>query len=79
MSAEQPPRHASRGSARAARPGRVSVVGVLGELLLTAGALILLETRSRSRRGLQIGLLIGLAVVLYVIGTVVARWKIGAF
>ena len=42
MSAEQPPRHASRGSDRAARPRRVSVVGVLGELLLTAGALILL-------------------------------------
>jgi membrane associated rhomboid family serine protease len=50
--------------------------GLIGGALV---GLILLETRSRSRRGLQIGLLIGLAVVLYVIGTVVARWKIGAF
>ena len=44
-----------------------------------AVGLILLETRNRSRRGLQIGLLIGLTVLLFVIGTVVARWKIGAF
>ena len=50
--------------------------GLIGGALV---GLILLETRSRSRRGLQIGLLIGLAVVLYVIGTIVARWKIGAF
>ncbi|MDR6905818.1 membrane associated rhomboid family serine protease [Agromyces sp. 3263] len=50
--------------------------GLIGGALV---GLILLETRSRSRRGLQIGLLIGLTVVLFVIGTVVARWKIGAF
>jgi len=50
--------------------------GLIGGALV---GLILLETRNRSRRGLQIGLLIGLTVVLFVIGTVVARWKIGAF
>jgi membrane associated rhomboid family serine protease len=50
--------------------------GLIGGALV---GLILLETRSRSRRVLQIGLLIGLTVVLFVIGTVVARWKIGAF
>ena len=41
--------------------------------------LIYLETRSRSRRALQIGLLIGLTVALIAIGVIVARWKIGAF
>jgi sortase A len=41
MSDEQPERHRAQRSASDTRP-RVSVVGVLGELLLTAGVLILL-------------------------------------
>lgn len=49
--------------------------GLIGGALV---GLILLETRSRSRRGLQIGLLIGLTVALFAIGVFVARWKIGA-
>ena len=49
--------------------------GLIGGALV---GLILLETRPRSRRGLQIGLLIGLAVALFAIGVFVARWKIGA-
>ena len=49
--------------------------GLIGGALV---GLILLETRPRSRRGLQIGLLIGLTVALFAIGVFVARWKIGA-
>jgi membrane associated rhomboid family serine protease len=49
--------------------------GLIGGALV---GLILLETRPRSRRGLQIGLLIGLTVALVAIGVFVARWKIGA-
>lgn len=49
--------------------------GLIGGALV---GLILLETRGRSRRGLQIGLLIGLTVALFAIGVFVARWKIGA-
>ncbi|HVL61091.1 MAG TPA: rhomboid family intramembrane serine protease [Microbacterium sp.] len=49
--------------------------GLIGGALV---GLILLETRARSRRGLQIGLLIGLTVALFAIGIFVARWKIGA-
>jgi membrane associated rhomboid family serine protease len=50
--------------------------GLVGGALV---GLIYLETRDRSRRGLQIGLLSGLVVALFVIGFLVARWKIGAF
>ena len=49
--------------------------GLIGGALV---GLILLETRPRSRRGLQIGLLIGLTVALFASGVFVARWKIGA-
>jgi membrane associated rhomboid family serine protease len=49
--------------------------GLIGGALV---GLILLETRPRSRRGLQIGLLIALTVALFAIGVFVARWKIGA-
>lgn len=50
--------------------------GLIGGALV---GLIYLETRDRSRRGLQIGLLAGLVVALFVLGFLVARWKIGAF
>jgi membrane associated rhomboid family serine protease len=50
--------------------------GLIGGALV---GLILLETRERSRRGVQIGLLIGLTIALIAIGIFVARWKIGAF
>ena len=50
--------------------------GLIGGALV---GLIFFETRARSSRGLQIGLLIGLAVALVAIGIFVARWKIGAF
>ena len=50
--------------------------GLIGGALV---GLIFLETRKASRRPLQIGLLIALTVVLFVVGVVVARWKIGAF
>jgi membrane associated rhomboid family serine protease len=50
--------------------------GLIGGALV---GLVYLETRKASRRGLQIGLLIALAVGLFVIGVLVARWKIGAF
>lgn len=49
--------------------------GLIGGALV---GLIYLETRDRSRRGLQIGLLITLTVVLIAIAVFVARWKIGA-
>ncbi|WP_344312018.1 rhomboid family intramembrane serine protease [Agromyces terreus] len=49
--------------------------GLIGGALV---GLILLETRPRSRRGLQIGLLIALPIALFVIGVLVASWKIGA-
>ncbi|MFK4729534.1 rhomboid family intramembrane serine protease [Agromyces mediolanus] len=50
--------------------------GLVGGALV---GLIYLETRDRSRRGIQIGLLAGLVVALFVLGFLVARWKIGAF
>ena len=50
--------------------------GLIGGALV---GLILLETRARARLGVQIGLLIGLTVLLFAIGWLVASWKIGAF
>ncbi|MFF2372055.1 rhomboid family intramembrane serine protease [Agromyces sp. NPDC058110] len=50
--------------------------GLVGGALV---GLILLETRKRSRRGMQIALLVALAVLLLVVGTVVAGAKIAAF
>jgi membrane associated rhomboid family serine protease len=49
--------------------------GLIGGALV---GLIYLETRQRSRRRLQIALLIGLTVLLITIGIVVAQWKVGA-
>lgn len=49
--------------------------GLIGGALV---GLIYLETRSRARRGLQIGLLITLTVVLLVLGTLVVEAKIAA-
>lgn len=48
--------------------------GLVGGALV---GLIFLETRKRSSRGLQIGLLAGLAAALIAIGILVARWKFG--
>lgn len=50
--------------------------GLIGGALV---GLIYLETRDRSRRGIQIALLVALTIVLIVIAYVVARWKLGAF
>jgi membrane associated rhomboid family serine protease len=50
--------------------------GLIGGALV---GLVYLETRKPSARGLQIGLLIGLAVAFIAIAVVVARWRIGAF
>lgn len=52
------------------------VGGFLGGMLV---GVILLETRERSRLPLQIALLAALSIALFVIGTLVAQWKIGAF
>jgi membrane associated rhomboid family serine protease len=49
--------------------------GLIGGALV---GLIYLETRERSRRALQIALLIGLTVALITVAVFVARWKIGA-
>lgn len=50
--------------------------GLIGGVLV---GLIYLETRERSRRGIQIGLLVTLSIALVVIGYLVARWKLGGF
>jgi membrane associated rhomboid family serine protease len=50
--------------------------GLIGGAIV---GLVYFETRARSRRTLQIGLLVGLTVALITIGITVARWKIGAF
>lgn len=52
------------------------VGGFLGGMLV---GVILLETRERSRLPLQIALLVALSVALFVVGTLVAQWRIGAF
>lgn len=49
--------------------------GLIGGALV---GLVYFETRKRSQKGLQIGLLIGIAVLLVAVGIIVARWKVGA-
>ncbi|WP_308196725.1 rhomboid family intramembrane serine protease [Agromyces atrinae] len=49
--------------------------GLVGGALV---GLVYFETRKRSQKGLQIGLLIGIAVLLVAVGIIVARWKVGA-
>jgi membrane associated rhomboid family serine protease len=49
--------------------------GLIGGALV---GLVYVETRKRSARTLQIGLLVALTIALVVVGVFVARWKIGA-